>query len=141
MEKCHARDLGATLLDTGGYFKSRMISGLTVSSRSVWRLRMFAAALAVVGQLGIFGGYVSLARDESSTVSHTEQGGVDSHHGHNDATCAACTALSFQATVNPTAPPQSTVKLSHFILAHGSTSRASTRYLLPNSCRAPPREA
>src|SRR6266571_1721066 len=78
-----------------------MISALTVARRTLWRLRLFAATLAVVGQLGVFCAYVSLARDESSAISHTEQSGIDLHHGHNEATCAACTVLSFHAAVNP----------------------------------------
>lgn len=135
------RDAGATLLDLQGYFKFRMMGVLTVYRGSMWRLRLFAAALAVVGQLGIFGGYLSLARDESSTVSHTEQSGVDLHHGHNDATCASCTALSFQATVNPAAPALLIVAPSHRVLALGCAAPAATPNLLPNSCRAPPREA
>jgi hypothetical protein len=97
--------------------------------------------LAVVGQLGISGASLTLARDESSVVSHTERNGIDLHHGHNEATCAACTALSFHATVNPGAPPVSTEVISRFVLARLAAHFVSGPQLLPNSCRAPPRES
>jgi len=65
----------------------------------MWRLRLFAAVVAIAGQLGLSGASLTLARDESSAVSHTERSGIDLHHGHNEATCAACAALSFHASV------------------------------------------
>src|SRR5437868_4026847 len=118
-----------------------MISALREDRRFVWRLRLFAAALAVVGQLGIFGAYLTLARDESSAVTHTEPSGVDLHHGHNDATCAACTALSFQATTRQIAAPSASAEISHRVVALRAILRFAAPNLLPNSCRAPPREA
>jgi hypothetical protein len=123
-----------------GVLFDEMISASAAGRRSVWRLRVFATALAVVGQLAIFGAYLTLARDESSTVSHTEQSGTDLHHGHNDATCAACTALSFQATVNPIAPPIVSGDISGQILTLSSDRGPTGQQTLPNSCRAPPRE-
>jgi len=118
-----------------------MIRGLRVDRRFVWRLRLFAAAFAVVGQLGIFGAYLTLARDESSAVSHTERTGVDLHRGHNDATCAACTALSFQAAPGQISVPSAGADLSHEIGGLGAVLRLAAPNVLPNSCRAPPREA
>jgi RNase P/RNase MRP subunit POP5 len=105
VEKCHARNLSATLFVAQRYLKHRMKLVPSTSRRSVWRLRVLATLLTVAGQFGISGASLTLAHDESSVVSHTERSGIDLHHGHNDATCAACTALSFQATVNPVARP------------------------------------
>src|SRR6266550_5495491 len=118
-----------------------MIDALRVDRRFAWRLRLFAAALAVVGQLGIFGAYLSVARDESSAVSHTEPSGVDLHRGHNDATCASCTALSFQAAPGQIAAPGASAQISHEVIARRALSRVAAPNFLPNSCRAPPREA
>jgi|SRR6266550_2884080 len=118
-----------------------MISALRVDRRFAWRLRLFAAAFAVVGQLGIFGAYLTLARDEASAVSHTEPSGVDLHRGHNDATCAACTALSFQAAPGQIGLPSASAEISHQIVALRAILRFALPNLLPNSCRAPPREA
>jgi hypothetical protein len=101
---------------------------------------MLATLLTVAGQFGISGASLTLAHDESSVVSHTERSGIDLHHGHNDATCAACTALSFQATVNPVARPISSGEIALLVLAHYSAYRVAGPQLLPNPCRAPPRE-
>jgi len=97
----------ATFFVAQCYLNYQMKRALSVSRCPVWRLRLLATVLAVVGQMGISGASLTLARDESSVVSHTERNGVDLHHGHNEATCAACTALSFHATVNPGALPVS----------------------------------
>ena len=118
-----------------------MISALRVDRRFVWRLRLFAAAFAVFGQLGIFGAYLTLARDESSAVSHTEPTGVDLHRGHNDATCAACTALSFQAAPGQIAAPSGSGEISHDVVALPAVLRLAAPNPLANPCRAPPREA
>jgi hypothetical protein len=108
---------------------------------AVWRLRLLATVLAVVGQVGISGASLTLARDESSAVSHTERRGIDLHHGHNEATCAACAALSFHASLNPVAPPVSSGAYSHLISARNSVDIVSGPQFLPNSCRAPHRES
>jgi hypothetical protein len=117
-----------------------MNTGLSVPRRPAWKLRAFASILAVIGQVGIFGAYLSLARDESSAASHAEQSGIDLHHGHNDATCAACTALSFQATVDAAVPPLVSGTISSVALAASAEDRPTAPQLLANSCRAPPRE-
>jgi hypothetical protein len=97
--------------------------------------------LAVVGQLGISSASLTLARDESSAVSHTERSGIDLHRGHNEATCAACAALSFHTTVNPAAPLVPSEAIARCILARCSVSCVTGAQFLPNSCRAPPRES
>src|SRR3954470_19303694 len=79
--------------------------GFASAGRVMWRLRLLAGLLAAVGQIGWSGAALTLARDESSAVSHTEQSGIDLHHGHNEATCASCVALSFQATVKASHAP------------------------------------
>lgn len=107
----------------------------------VWRLRLLATVLAVAGQLGLSGASLSLARDESSAISHTERSGIDLHHGHNEATCAACTTLSFQATVNPIEQPDLIQAASLSAFAPRALYYIAGPQFLPNSCRAPPREA
>src|SRR5471030_1482686 len=109
----------------------------SISCAAVWRLRLLATVLAVAGQLGISGASLTLARDESSAVSHTERSGIDLHHGHNEATCAACTALSFHASVTAIAPPASDDAASRLVLARGSVYYVRGPQLLPNPCRAP----
>jgi len=141
--KCYLPELlrgQSYLFSLCGVLFDEMISASTAGRRSVWLLRVFATALAVVGQLGIFGAYLSLARNESSAVSHTEQSGTDLHHAHNDATCAACTALSFQATVNPIASPIESGDISSPIRILSSHRDPTGQQTLPGSCRAPPRE-
>ena len=101
---------------------------------------MLAVILGVAGQLAISGASLALARDESSAASHAERGGVDLHHGHNDATCAACTALSFHATVSEFAAPVSRDEISRLVLAPRSAYCVTGAHFLPNACRAPPRE-
>jgi hypothetical protein len=106
-----------------------------------WRLRLLAAVLAVGGQIGLSGTSLTLARDESSTVSHTERSGIDLHYGHNEATCAACAAFSFHASVGAVAPSPADKPLSLLILVRRSLNYANGPRLLSNSCRAPPIEA
>jgi len=112
-----------------------------ISRASVWRLRLLATVLAVVGQLGISGASLTLARDESSVVSHTERSGIDLHRGHNEATCPACAALSFQANVNRVAPPITFGAISRLVIAQRSVAHVTGAQNHPNSCRAPPRES
>src|SRR6266568_3931945 len=100
---------------------------------------LFAAALAIAGQLGIFGASLTLAREESSASAHVERSGVALHHGHNEATCAACATLSLQATPNSNAPISSSM-ISPVVLSSPAAQLLTDPQLLPNSCRAPPRE-
>src|SRR5436305_13798914 len=118
-----------------------MNHALSMTRLSVSRLRFLAGLLAVVGQMGLLGAYLTLARDESSAVAHTEQSGTNAHHGHNEATCAACTALSAQGTPTPTAHPLPTGQSALRVLTRASADRPNGAQLLSNSCRAPPREA
>ena len=156
MEKCHLRDSSATLTEREndqarlysatffvpkGYFKPYMKLRRSISGAAVWRLRLLATVLAVAGQLGISGASLTLARDESSVVSHTERSGIDLHRGHNEATCAACAALSFHASVNPVAPPVPSRDISRLVIAQSSVDRIAGAQNHPNSCRAPPRES
>src|SRR5207237_1608331 len=111
----------------------------TVAPRPAWRL-LFAATLAILGQLGIFAAPLALAREETSALAHAEQSGTSLHHGHDGATCAACATLSLQASIH-VVPPISSGAISSLVL-FGSFARPLTDpQLLPNSCRAPPREA
>src|SRR5438046_2415970 len=65
----------------------------SLTPQSMWRLRLVAAILAAVGQVGFSSASLTLVRDESSAVPHAERSGVELHHGHNDATCADSIAL------------------------------------------------
>src|ERR1700681_2733754 len=109
----------------------------SLSLDPVWRLRMLAVVLAVVGQMGISGASLTLGRDESSAISHTERSGIDLHRGHNEATCAACIALSFHASVTAIAPPVLSAEISRVVLARRSVDFVNGPQLLSNSCRAP----
>src|SRR6185436_17699989 len=109
-----------------------MKRALTVSGRPASRLRLLAVLLAFAGQLGLLGAYLGLARDESS---------ANSHHGHSEATCVACTALSFHATVTPASQPIPVCDAVRLVFARADSNRPAAPQLHPNSCRAPPREA
>ncbi len=104
----------------------------------MWRL-FFTTALAVIGQLAIMGGSLTLAREESSAVSHVERNGIALHHGHNEATCVSCATLSLHATVN-SAASISPAEISSLAVCIPQADRLTDPQLLPNSCRAPPRE-
>jgi hypothetical protein len=123
------------------YLRHHMNPARSVTRGSVWGLRLLALTLAIVGQIGISGASLTLARDESSAISHTERSGIDLHHGHNEATCAACTTLSFQATVNSIEPPDLRPATSLAVFAPRALYYLAGPQFLPNSCRAPPREA
>src|SRR4051812_2260606 len=101
-------------------------------------LPLIAVLLAVVGQLGILSASVTIAREESSAVSHTEQSGTSLHHGHNEATCASCAALSFQVTLTDAPLPPDAHPIRHAVFARPGVDRVAAPYLLANSCRAPP---
>jgi hypothetical protein len=113
----------------------------STSRASVWRLRLLATVLAFAGQLGISGASLTLARDESSAVSHTERSGIDLHRGHNEATCAACAALSFHANINLVAPPVPSGTIPRLVITQSFVDRVAGAQNHPNSCRAPPRES
>src|SRR3954466_10474359 len=112
-------------------------------SRARWslRLRILATVLAAVGQVAFGGSALTLARDEASAVAHVESNGINLHHGHNEATCAACTALSLHATLGRAAPRLPTAQLASVAYARRLAFRASSPSFLSNTCRAPPREA
>ena len=118
-----------------------MMSGYLLSRRSVWRWRVLAVLLVAIGQLGIVSAALNLARDESSAISHTEQSGTNLHHGHNDATCPSCALLSLQGAPNHAPPTLDFLAVKHVAFARLAVERLSQPQLLPNSCRAPPREA
>jgi len=107
-------------------------------SRRSPHLRLIAVLLAVVGQLGIFSASLTIAREESSAVSHTEQSGTNLHHGHNEATCASCAALSFHTTLTNAAPPLDAYAIRRVVFAATTVDHVAAPHLLANSCRAPP---
>ena len=113
----------------------------SISRGPLQGLRLLATALAVAGQFGMSGASLTLARDESSVISHTERSGIDLHRGHNEATCATCAVLSLHANVNPVASPLSGDAVSLLVAARRSVDFVAGPQLLHNSCRAPPRES
>jgi hypothetical protein len=139
-EKVMERRQVLPFLSRNGTLQMQMNSTRFSTRRSVWRLRGLATVLALLGQLGISGASLALARDESSAVSHTERSGIDLHHGHNEATCVACASLSFHANVSAVAPPVSIAAIFRLGLASRASYCVTGAPLLPNSCRAPPRE-
>ena len=100
-------------------------------------LRLAAVVLAVVGQAGLLAASLTLAKDESSAISHTEQSGIDLHHGHNEATCVACIALSLQGTPAIVAElPVSTAGTAQITTIGAEDVGARVVFLNPS--RAPP---
>ncbi|HJQ11377.1 MAG TPA: hypothetical protein VJ840_10140 [Gemmatimonadaceae bacterium] len=115
-----------------------MTRGYLLSRQSGRPLRVLAMLLAVIGQLGIVSASLTLARDESSAISHTEESGTNLHHGHNDATCPSCALLTLQSALNHAAPTLDILAVQHVAYARLAVERFSEPQLLPNSCRAPP---
>jgi len=115
-----------------------MKRGYLLNRRSERLWRLLAVLLVVVGQLGIVSAALTLARDESSAISHTEESGTNLHHGHNEATCPSCALLSMQTAVNHSPPPLDILAVQHVVFARLALERLSAPQLLPNSCRAPP---
>lgn len=115
-----------------------MKRGYLLNGSSERRWRLLAVLLVVIGQLGIVSAALTLARDESSAISHTEESGTNLHHGHNDATCPTCALLSMQSAVNHVPPPLAILSVQHVVFARLALERHSGPQLLPNSCRAPP---
>jgi hypothetical protein len=106
--------------------------------RSEWYWCLLAVLLVVIGQLRIVSAALTLARDESSAISHAEQSGTNLHHGHNEATCLSCALLSIQSAFNHAAPPLDLLAIAHVGFARLPLERLSESQLLPNSSRAPP---
>jgi len=93
-----------------------------------------------MGQLGIVSAALTLARDESSAISHAEKSGTNLHHGHNEATCPSCALLSMQTAVNHAPPVLDILAIQDVVFARLALQRLSAQQLLKNSCRAPPSE-
>ena len=115
-----------------------MKRGYLLKRRSDWRWRLLAVLLVVIGQLGIVSASLTLARDESSAISHTEESGTNLHHGHNEASCPSCALLSLQSVVNHAPPALDLLSVEHVTFARLAVERHSAPHLLANSCRAPP---
>jgi hypothetical protein len=101
-------------------------------------LRLAAVVLALLGQAAVTTAALTLARDETSAISHTERSGIDLHHGHNEATCTACTALSLQGTprvvVERTVPRRGPEQVGTWV-----TGDPGVHFLFSSPSRAPPR--
>jgi hypothetical protein len=121
-----------------GTLSTEMKRGYLLNSRSDRRWRLLAVLMVVIGQLGIVGAALTLARDESSAISHTEESGTSLHHGHNEATCASCALLSLQSALKHAPPPIDILAARHVVVARLAVDFFSQPQLLPNSCRAPP---
>ena len=128
----------ATFFRRYGYFSIEMKRGYLLNSRSERRRRLLAILLVVIGQFGIVGAALTLARDESSAISHTEESGTNLHHGHNEATCVSCALLSLQSALKHAPPTIDILAARHVVVARLAVDRFSEPQLLPNSCRAPP---
>jgi hypothetical protein len=114
-----------------------MMRGYLLNRLSDRRWRLLAVLLVVVGQLGIVSAALTLARDETSAISHTEGSGTDLHHGHNEATCVACTALSLQGTPRGLVE-HSIVRLASEQVGTRLTADPGVRFLFSSPSRAPP---
>jgi hypothetical protein len=111
-----------------------------LSRRSEWLWRLLAVLLVVIGQLGIVSASLTLARDESSAISHAEESGTNLHHGHNEAACASCALLSMQTGVAHSATGLAVLAVEHLALAQSRVDRLSAPQHLTESSRAPPSE-
>jgi hypothetical protein len=114
--------------------------GFASARRVMWRLRLFAALLAAVGQIVWSGAALALAQDESSVISHAEQCGIDLHHGHNEGTCAACIALSFHASTKAALSQVPLAAVAGRRPIGAAVTAVPAHELLLHSSRAPPRE-
>jgi hypothetical protein len=121
-----------------GTLGTEMMRGYLFNRSSHRHWRLLAVLLVVIGQLGIVSAALTLARDETSAVSHAEAGGTNLHHGHDDATCASCALLSMQNGFSHAPSPLAILAIRHVALARLALERLSAPQLLPNSCRAPP---
>jgi len=115
-----------------------MKRGYLLNRSSTRRWRLFAVLLVVLGQLGIVSAALTLARDESSAISHTEESGTNLHHGHNEATCVACTALSLQGPPRG-AVPSAIPRRAPAQVAMRVTADPGVQFLFSSPSRAPPR--
>jgi hypothetical protein len=55
-------------------------------------MRMLAAFVVLIAQVGVAGASVLDAREGASAASHLEQGGTNLHFAHNEADCFLCRA-------------------------------------------------
>jgi hypothetical protein len=115
-----------------------MTRGYLLNRRSEWRWRLLAVLVVAIGQLGIVSASLTLARDESSATSHTEENGINLHHGHNEASCPSCAMLSLQTALDHAPPPLDILAIEHVVFARLAVERFSQAQVLHNSCRAPP---
>ena len=115
-----------------------MKRGYLLNRSSETRWRTLAVLLVVIGQLGIVSAALTLVRDETSAIAHTEENGTNLHHGHNEATCASCALLSMQTALNHAPPPINILAVEHVVIARIVVDRFSEAHHLLNSCRAPP---
>jgi hypothetical protein len=113
------------------------ISGAS-RTRKLRYLRLVAVVLALVGQAGLSSAALTLAKDETSAISHTERSGIDLHHGHNEATCAACLALSLQGTPRAAIERPLPRRAAEHVATHVAADRG-VHFLFSNPSRAPPR--
>jgi hypothetical protein len=114
-----------------------MGNSLRLSSSVRRWLGLAAVGLGILGQAAVLSSSVTLAKDESSAVSHTERSGIDLHHSHNEATCISCLALSLQGA------PQVVVERLFVAPANEHlrtrvSGDAGALLLLTNPSRAPP---
>jgi hypothetical protein len=104
--------------------------------RRKW-LFVLIAFLATMGQLAVALSPLVEGR-EGRTTSHVESGGAHGHVSHDDATCAACQALSIHGTVpRPSAPLIGTEQHSTVALATVERNY-SADVRTPTNPRAPP---
>ncbi len=121
-----------------GTLSSEMTRGYLLNGSFDRRWRLLAVLLVIIGHLGIVSAALTLARDESSVISHTERSGTNLHHGHSDVTCTSCVLLSMQLAVADSPPLLEILAASHLSSARLAIGRLIAPVILPNSCRAPP---
>jgi hypothetical protein len=100
-------------------------------------LASLGACLAIVAQLGVVLSPLGEAQ-KTSTASHVEPGGQQSHYAHNDADCAVCQARLHQGFAPRVPELPSTDAVSTPAVVHTVERLLALDFFSPASPRAPP---
>jgi hypothetical protein len=113
------------------------MSTRTHSTRRKGWLYTVLSVLVMTAQLVVAIAPLSEWRD-GRTVSHVETGGTQTHHAHNEASCAACQARSIHGSTPREPMPLFDVEAPHIQFV-GAFDRAISREShSPANPRAPP---
>lgn len=86
--------IGTALLSAG-------MTSLMMANRPRVKLRLLAAAVAAAAQILLAAAPLAEASFGPDSSAHVEVAGTDLHHGHDEATCAACVSQHLVAASEP----------------------------------------